>query len=185
MTVWYKVLLFVLASGGIVWVSRASLHDARTHGFYRFFAWEAILILFLLNVEYWFVDPFGLRQLGAWLFLIVSLILIIQGVRLFRRQGKLNPNRTDPALMGIEKTTELVTTGLYRYIRHPFYSSLLFLVWGILLKQVSWVGALLAVVTTILLVVTARKEEQENIAYFGETYRAYMRQTKMFVPFIF
>ena len=37
---------------------------------------------------------------------------------------------------------------MYGYIRHPFYSSLLFLVWGILLKQVSWFGAALAVAAT-------------------------------------
>lgn len=185
MTVLWKLILFILASGGIVWVSWASLRDARTHGFYRFFAWEAILILFLLNVNYWVDDPFGLRQLVAWLFLIVSLILILQGVRLFRGQGKLDPDRTDPALLGIEKTTELVTTGIYRTIRHPFYSSLLFLGWGIFLKHLSWAGGLLVVVTTILLVVTARKEEKENITYFGDAYRAYMKRTKMFVPFVF
>lgn len=185
MAIFYKLILFVLASCGIVWVSRAALRDVRVHGFYRFFAWEAILILFLLNVDYWFVNPFGARQIVAWLFLIVSLILIVQGVRLFRKRGKPDPNRADPVLVGIEKTTELVTTGLYRYIRHPFYSSLLFLAWGIFLKHLSWVGCLLVIVTAVLLFITARREEAENTDYFGEPYRAYMKRTKMFVPFIF
>lgn len=185
MIVWYKAGLFILAGGGLLWLSRASLRDWQTHGFYRFFAWEAILLLFLLNVEYWFVDPFGLRQLAAWLFLIVSLVLILQGVRLLHRQGKLDPGRTDPALVGIEKTTKLVTAGLYGCIRHPFYSSLLFLGWGIFLKHLSWPAGLLTAAATILLVVTARKEEQENIAYFGDAYRDYMKRTKMFVPFLF
>ena len=88
-------------------------------------------------------------------------------------------------MVGIEKTTELVTTGVYHYIRHPFYSSLLFLGWGILLKNVNWIGILLAVLTTILLIITARKEEIENIQFFGENYQEYMKRTKMFVPFIF
>jgi len=136
-------------------------------------------------MNYWFVDPFSLRQIISWTFLIVSLLLIYQGVQLFRRQGKLDQERDDPALVGIEKTTELVTTGVYHYIRHPFYSSLLFLGWGILFKNVNWIGVLLAVLNTILLLITARKEEVENIQFFGEDYQKYMERTKMFVPFIF
>lgn len=185
MTVVYKVILFVLATIGITWVSRLSLRDVQFHGFYRFFAWETILILFLVNMNYWFFDPFCLRQIISWSFLIVSLVLIYQGVQLFRRKGGLDQERSDPALVGIEKTTELVTTGVYHYIRHPFYSSLLFLGWGILFKNVSWIGILLAGLATILLIITARKEEIENIQFFGENYQEYMKRTKMFVPFIF
>jgi protein-S-isoprenylcysteine O-methyltransferase Ste14 len=48
----------------------------------------------------------------------------------------------------IEKTTILVTTGAYRYIRHPLYSSLLFLAWGIFFKAPSWPGGLLALAAT-------------------------------------
>lgn len=185
MTVGHKIILFGLATIGVTWVSRSSLRDVHSHGFYRFFAWEIILIMFLVNVNDWFVDPFGLRQIVSWSLLIVSLVLIYQGVQLFRRKGGLNQERNDPALVGIEKTTELVTTGVYHYIRHPFYSSLLFLGWGILMKNISWIGMLLAVTATILLIITARKEEIENIQYFGEQYREYMERTKMFVPFIF
>jgi len=183
MTVVYKGILFVLATIGIVWVSRSSLR-IQFHGFYRFLAWETILLLFLMNMDDWFVAPFRLGQIVSWIFLIVSLVLIYQGVRLFRGKGKVDPERGAPALVGIEKTTELVTTGVYRYIRHPFYSSLLFLGWGILLKRVSGIGLVLAVINTILLIITARKEESENIQYFGEPYQEYMKHTKMFVPFI-
>jgi protein-S-isoprenylcysteine O-methyltransferase Ste14 len=61
----------------------------------------------------------------------------------------------------------------------------LFLGWGIVLKNISWIGILLAVMITMLLILTAKKEENENIQYFGERYREYMKHTKMFVPFIF
>ncbi len=184
MTAVYKIILFVFASTGIVWVSRSSLSDYRNHGFYRFFSWEIILILFLLNMGHWFVDPFSVRQIFSWLFLTISLLLIWQGVRLFRQKGQIDPNRTDPTLVGVEKTTQLVTTGVYHYIRHPFYSSLLFLGWGILLKNVTWIGLLLAILNTAFLIITARIEEGENVQYFGAPYQAYMKQTKMFVPFI-
>jgi protein-S-isoprenylcysteine O-methyltransferase Ste14 len=179
-----KLILLVFGTIGIVWVSRSSLRDVRSHGFYRFFAWETILILFVFNVNYWFRNPFSLRQIVAWTLLIVSLLLIILGVQSLRRKGVISPERADPALVGIEKTTELVTSGVYGYIRHPFYSSLLFLAWGIFFKRITWVGLLLAALATVFLFLTARREESENIEFFGEKYQAYMTGTKMFIPFV-
>jgi protein-S-isoprenylcysteine O-methyltransferase Ste14 len=181
----YKVIVFALATVGITWLSHSSLRNTQSHGFYRFFAWEGILLLFLINMDYWFVDPFCLRQIVSWAFLIVSLVLIFQGVYLFRGQGKIDMNRHDPELVGIEKTTALVTSGLYHYIRHPFYSSLLFLGWGIFLKHITWLSFVLTIIITIFLTITAKKEEHENIEYFGESYQNYMEHTKMFVPFLF
>ena len=173
-----KLLIFLFASLGIAWVSRASLRDIRSHGFYRFLAWEAILILFLLNVDYWFVDPFSFWHIIAWVLLFTSLVPIIWGVQLFRKKGNRSEQRNDPALLDFEKTSTLITSGIYHYIRHPFYGSLLFLCWGILLKNVTTFGLLLAVLTSLLLVVTARIEERENIRYFGEAYQEYMTRLK-------
>ena len=93
--------------------------------------------------------------------------------------------RNDPSLVGIEKTTRLVTADIYRYIRHPFYSSLLFLAWGIFFKHFSWLGLALAAAATACLVLTAKREEQENIGFFGSPYRDYMQTTRMFIPFLF
>ncbi len=180
-----RLIIFVVGTICIAWVSRSSIREVQSHGFYRFLSWETILILFVLNVNYWIIDPLSFKHILSWTFLIISLVLIYQGVQLFRREGKLDQERDDPALVGIEKTTKLVTTGVYQYIRHPFYSSLLFLGWGILLKNISWLGILLAVINTLLLWITAKKEEHENIEYFGEKYREYMKQTKMFIPTIF
>ncbi|MFC1726412.1 methyltransferase family protein [candidate division KSB1 bacterium] len=90
-----------------------------------------------------------------------------------------------PSLLGIEKTTVLVTTGAYRYIRHPLYSSLLFLTWGAFFKHLSLLGITLAVISTVFLVITAKIEETENLRFFGEAYQSYMKKTKMFIPFIF
>jgi len=177
--------IFLVASAGIAWLSRSSLRDPRSHGFYRFFAWEAILALVLMNLDHWFVAPFSRHQMLSWPLLIISLVLIIGGVRLFRKVGKPDEGRDSPSLIGIEKTTALVTVGLYRTIRHPFYSSLLFLAWGVFFKRPSWAGFLLAAAATVLLVVTARIEETENILFFGEEYRGYMQRTRMFIPFVF
>ncbi len=179
------MLIFILATAALLYVSRASLRTRGSHGFYRFLAWEALLALFVLNVEHWFDEPFSVPQILSWVCLAVSLFLVIDGVRLLRVVGNPKASRNDAALIGFEKTTTLVTVGAYRYIRHPLYSSLLFLTWGVFLKSPSPEGGALAVLATLFLTATARVEETENIRYFGAAYREYMAQTRMFIPFLF
>jgi protein-S-isoprenylcysteine O-methyltransferase Ste14 len=180
-----KLLFFVVASLALVYVSRESLRTPRSHGFYRFFAWEAILALTLLNVDGWFRDPLSWHQLISWTLLITSLFLVIHGVRLLKHRGQADSRRDDAPMLDFEKTTSLVAAGAYRFIRHPLYSSLLFLTWGVFFKDPSWPGGILAVVATSFLVVTAKIEEAEDIRFFGPAYQAYMKQTKMFIPFVF
>jgi protein-S-isoprenylcysteine O-methyltransferase Ste14 len=181
-----KAFLFVVASAGIVYISRASLRSPRSHGFYRFFAWEAMLALILLNVEYWFWNPFSLQQILSWIFLIASAFLVVHAVHLLRHIGKPTTQRSDDeASIGFEKTTQLVVAGAYKYIRHPMYSSLLFLTWGVLFKDLSWLSGILALAATVFLVATAKAEEGENIRFFGTSYQTYIKQTKMFIPLLF
>ena len=181
-----KLAIFVVVSAGFAYISRASLPVPRSHGFFRFFAWECILALFLLNVESWFRDPFSIPQIVSWLLLIVSAFLVIHGVYLLRRIGKPDDKREEAPLLAFEKTTALVVEGAYRYIRHPLYSSLLFLGWGIFFKDVSsWAGLALVAAATFFLAMTARAEEGENIRFFGAAYQDYMGRTRMFIPFLF
>ena len=173
----FKIITFIVVSAGILWFSWPSLSNRQSHGFYRFFAFEAILILFLLNVNYWFDTPLAPLQLVAWLLLSVSLFLAVYGFYLLRIIGQ--PEGS------FENTTRLVVIGAYNYIRHPLYSSLLFLAWGIFFKQVSWLTVLLVLLATAFLVATARVEETENLHKFGNEYAAYMKKTRMFIPFLF
>jgi protein-S-isoprenylcysteine O-methyltransferase Ste14 len=56
---------------------------------------------------------------------------------------------------------------------------------GAFLKAPSAVGVLLLLITVTALVLTARVEERENLARFGDEYAAYMTRTRMFIPFLF
>jgi protein-S-isoprenylcysteine O-methyltransferase Ste14 len=184
-TIFLGGIIYILGSTGLMVVSRKALRQRRSHGFYRFYAWEILLGMLVLNLPVWFTDPFSWHQLVSWLLLILSIVLVLEGLRLLREIGRLDAARRDASLLGLEKTSRLVTIGLYRYIRHPLYSSLLCLDWGIFFKSPSWWGAGLAVLCTFFLVATARSEERENIAYFGREYMEYMKHSRMFIPFIF
>lgn len=180
-----QLIGFILFSLPLALFSRRSLLEPGTHGFYRFLAWEGMLWLLVANVRFWFVDPWALRQILSWILLLISLLFVVQGVVQFRRYGKAHPERHDTRLLSFEKTTELVETGIYRYIRHPMYSSLQFLTWGIFLKHPTAGLFGVTVIVTALLVETALIDEKECLAYFGEAYRHYMQRTKRFIPFIF
>ena len=170
----------------MAFVSKSSLRVPRSHGFYRFFAWEFILVLTLLNIGVWFRDPFSSHQVVSWVFLIVSGLLAWHSVQLLRILGNPNQERKDhTATIGFERTTTLVTVGAYRYIRHPMYGSLLFFAWGVFFKDPSWLGGILVLASTACLVATARAEETENIRFFGPAYQAYKEETKMFIPYVY
>jgi protein-S-isoprenylcysteine O-methyltransferase Ste14 len=182
----WKIVLLVLGSAVLVFISRASLMKPGAHGFYRFFAWETILLLFLHNVSFWFTNPFTWYQSFSWIILVLSFIPLFWGIRLLRKQGKpVEVRESESNLLAFEKTTRLVTTGIYRYIRHPLYSSLLLLAWGIFFKLPSWVGGALVMVATGFLFLTALADEHECLRFFGDEYREYIKKTSRFIPFLF
>ena len=179
-------IIFAAVSLVIVTVSWKSLRQPGSHGFYRFFAWESILALFVINMSLWFYQPFAWNQIIAWSLLIVALIPLGFGVHSLRTRGNPAKQREgEPSLLAFEKTTMLVTTGIYHYIRHPLYSSLFLLTWGIFFKAPSWSGVILAVIATLFLVATAKADEAECTRFFGPQYQDYMQTTRMFVPYIF
>lgn len=93
--------------------------------------------------------------------------------------------REDKNLYAFEKTVELVDHGIFGYIRHPLYSSLIFLTWGILLKNPSLSLIVVAAFSTAFLYLTAISDEKECVRFFGDKYLNYMKRTKRFIPFLF
>ncbi len=153
-----------------------SLRYKRYHAIARFFAFESVFILVLLNLKVWFKDPFSPFQLVSWLLLILSVYVVIAGYLLLKRKGKPDSN--------FENTSLLVKSGIYGYIRHPLYLSIFLLGTGVMLKDPQPAQLVLGVINLFAVFITARIEEKEMIVKFGDDYRMYMNETKMFIPFI-
>jgi len=51
-------------------------------------------------------------------------------------------------------------------------------------KHPDWPGGILALAASLFLIIAARVEEAESIRFFGAPYQDYIKQTKMFVPFL-
>ena len=179
-----RIILFVLGSIFFLYISRRSLLNPKSHGFYRFFVFEGILALVLLNHPYWFSDPFSIVHIVSWLLLGTSIYFIVQSLLMLKKQGGHAERKDTPENLPFENTVNVVDDGLYRYIRHPMYGSLLFLGWGAFLKNSTPFTFGLVLFVTGGLVVVAKVEERENIRFFGSDYKAYMKRSKMFIPWI-
>ena len=138
-----------------------SIKYKRYHGIARFFAFESVFILVLLNFRVWFKDPFSPFQLVSWLLLILSVLCRYCRLSLAKRKGKPDSN--------FENTSLLVKSGIYGYIRHPLYLSICLLGTGIMLKDPQLAQLVLGVINLLFpSIITARIEEKEMIAKFGD-----------------
>jgi len=180
-----NIIYFLLGSLVIGAMSWKSLKNPASHGFYRFFAFEVLLLLIIIAAPDWFKDPFSLNQQMSWFILIISLMLIVHSTTLLIVMGLPQNSRPGSPNLAFENTTQLVIVGIFRFIRHPMYTSVILLNFGVFLKSPSLVTAGLGLVATILLYIVARVEEKENVGYFGSEYLNYMKKTKMFIPFLF
>jgi protein-S-isoprenylcysteine O-methyltransferase Ste14 len=79
-----------------------------------------------------------------------------------------------------EKPASLVTSGLYRYVRHPLYTAGLLILWlspGMTVNSLTMTLAL-----TGYIVIGALFEERKLLREFGSAYADYRRTTPMLVP---
>jgi protein-S-isoprenylcysteine O-methyltransferase Ste14 len=114
-----------------------------------------------------------LRWVGVGLGAAVGLFIVWT----FRHLGK---NLTDTVVTRKEHT--LVTTGPYRWVRHPFYVAIGLNVLALFLATANWFVLLTGSILFFLIYLRTRKEEENLVARFGAGYRDYMARTGRFWP---
>ena len=77
---------------------------------------------------------------------------------------------------------ELVTDGLYMYVRHPQYSALFLLIISLLIQWPALLSWLMAPILFVTYLRLAQHEEREMIEKFGERYLAYRGHTPAYIP---
>lgn len=79
----------------------------------------------------------------------------------------------------------LVTSGPYRWVRHPMYSVLFLLLVSVFLLTANWlVGGVFLLSLTLIVLFRLRKEEAVMLEKFGQEYRQYMQRTGRFLPLL-
>lgn len=86
----------------------------------------------------------------------------------------------------IKPDFKLITTGVYRYIRHPVYTSYILLFCGYCLLLNAWISLAITVILCMLWFGhRIHIEEQMLVAHLGQTYLHYRQRTKRLFPFIY
>jgi len=117
-----------------------------------------------------------LALLGGWLLILAGAVLGIAGVRGLGRNRTAFPR---PLPEG-----DLVQSGIFHFVRHPLYASVIFLSFGWTLVWHSIAALVLAVLLTMLLHCKALREER----WLREKYPAYAdyaSRVKRYIPWVF
>ncbi len=77
---------------------------------------------------------------------------------------------------------EMVTDGIYRYVRHPQYLGLIVITVGLLIQWPTIITLAMWPVLVVMYYRLAKREEKEAIEAFGERYEEYRNRTPMFLP---
>lgn len=92
----------------------------------------------------------------------------------------LGPNLTDTVVT--RRVHTLVTSGPYRWIRHPLYAATAITVVGNSLTAANWFLLVAGAFVFAMMVIRTRREEDFLLDRFGDSYRAYMARTGRFFP---
>ena len=137
----------------------------------------AVFILYAINSKWmrWFAVPFPiwLRWIGVGLG-IVSLPLLIWAQQTLGKHWSTN--------LQLREQHTLVTSGPYRWVRHPMYTALFTFFIASSLISANWLFILLTMVAIIGLYTRIGKEEIMMIEQFGDEYRDYMKRTGRILP---
>ena len=120
---------------------------------------------------------------GAWLFWTGA--VLTPGGLLFTVWARVHLGRNWSGTITLKQGHELVTSGPYRFVRHPIYSGLLLAFLGSALARAEWRGVLAVVLAFWALWRKLRIEEQWMRQQFGAAYEEYARSVAALVPFVF
>ena len=81
-----------------------------------------------------------------------------------------------------QRDHKLASTGPYAHVRHPQYGGFVLIMLGFLLQWPTILTLLMFPVLVWMYVRLARREEQEVMAEFGDTYSRYAESTPAFLP---
>jgi protein-S-isoprenylcysteine O-methyltransferase Ste14 len=136
-------------------------------GMLLYFIWPPALDWTLLPIP----------DLLRWAGVVIATLSVASTWWVFRTLG-LNVTRTSKP----RDTATLVTSGPYRFVRHPFYVNVALAFGSLSLVTRSWWFIVWIGVALALLAVRTRREEANLEARFGDAWRAYAARTGRFIP---
>ena len=176
----YLLMYFLL--GIIDTIQRPIESDVKEKGHYS----GLIVILFLLNpllfvLSRWESELYGsfvtIQSIGLILYALAGIVLIM---------ARLQLGEMATSTLVIREDHQLITTGLYKYVRHPLYAaSFLGLIAYCLIMPTIFVGLFSFFIYFVVFTRRANYEEGILRGEFGQTYEEYIEKTYKYIPLIY
>ncbi len=127
-----------------------------------------------LNASLW-STLLGVGELGMLISMLLGYMLLFIGIGIFLQGWR--------QLYRARQNNQLITTGLYGFVRHPQYTGLFLALFGE--GIVHWPTLFSVAIFPIIVlsyILLARSEERKVVGQFGDAYRAYRARVPMFIP---
>lgn len=140
-----------------------------------FIAWLILMPLDAVRFQW--------SHMSVWLQITGGLILIVS-LYLFSIVFRENPYLSPAVRIQRERGQTVISTGLYRYVRHPLYSAVIPFVLGTALLLGSWYGVFAGLIFIVMIAIRAVLEER-MLRKELEGYDVYMAQVRYrFIPYV-
>ncbi|MFW9997713.1 MAG: isoprenylcysteine carboxylmethyltransferase family protein [Candidatus Odinarchaeota archaeon] len=142
-------------------------------------AWVIGSFIFIINPAFLAWTRLSLPPWTRWL----GAVLAVTGMAVeFSTQLYLGRNYS--TFLHVREEHSLITTGPYRYVRHPMYTALVTAGTGLSLLSASWYFGLPFIALIAVIMFRIKREERAMIEKFGDEYIQYMQRTGRFLPSI-
>ena len=112
-----------------------------------------------------------------WIFILIGILCFVIGITLWLRAVIID--RLDAHII----KNELVTTGVYAYVRNPVYSAFMFVCTGVLLIYGNLVLLLLPIIYWGLMTVLMKSTEEKWLEdLYGQEYIQYLQRVNRCIP---
>ena len=158
--------------------------DRRQEGWFILITLRLVGVVGILSLIAYLINPgwmaWASLPLPTWLRWVGVGLGVITGLLLVWTLRTLGTNITDTVVTRQQHT--LVTTGPYRWVRHPFYSTAGLSILANTFTAANWFFLAMGGAMFVLLAIRCRKEEENLIARFGDDYRKMIERTGRFLP---
>jgi len=158
--------------------------DRRQEGLFILISLRLVALVAFAGMLAYMIEPASMAWSSVpipmwlrWAGVATAVVSFVLKTWTFHALGK---NITDTVVTRREHS--LVTSGPYRWIRHPFYTSFAMDIAGVSLLTANWFVLGAGAAAFLLIVLRTRIEEQNLLARFGAEYREYRAKTGRFLP---
>lgn len=140
----------------------------------------SFILLIPVVIVYIRMTPYIFAETGLWgRFVLLTSVLL--ALKIFILSFKKIQLMEFLGLKPIRKN-QLITTGIYQYIRHPLYLSISLVLTGLSIATPSDRNFIVFAITVVYIIIGSHLEEKRLIREYGDLYQSYKSKTPMLIP---